>query len=78
MIPRLPSRGTQSLSLNAALGSTKRRKRKVAADIRLSQCDAWVGGGGPHYHSRHEHILRGLAKLKAKEAAKASQTEILN
>ena len=72
----LPPRGSRSLSAGEALGTTKKRKRKAAAAERPSPCDAWVGGGGPHYCSRCKDIFRGLAKYKAEEAAKASRTKL--
>lgn len=62
------------LSTGEAVGITERKKPKVTAAERPSQCNASVGGGRPHYRSRREDILRGLAKLKAKKAAKASRT----
>lgn len=60
-ISRLPPRGSRSLSAGEALGTTERRKRKAAGAERPSPCDHFVGIGGPHYRSRREDILRGLA-----------------
>jgi len=70
---RLPPRGSRSLSAGETLGTTEKKKRKGAEAERPGLCDVWVGGGS-HKSSRREDILRGLAKLKAEEAAKASRT----
>jgi hypothetical protein len=73
---RPPPRGSRSLSASDAPQITRRSKRKVSGAQSLSVCDAWAGGSGSHYRSRRKDILRGLAKLKAEEAARINRTEL--
>lgn len=70
-----PLRGSKSLSICEATDSPRRSKRKLTGAERVSMCDLLAEGSGSYYRSRREDILRGLAKLKAEEAAKLSRSE---
>jgi hypothetical protein len=65
-----PLRGSRSHSASQAPESTRRSKRKATVAQSLSIFDAWAAISNPNYTERQRVILRGLAKLKAEEAAK--------
>lgn len=70
----LPPLGTRSLSegkVGRAPDSNGRKKPKYGTSIYDSACYNGAAVGYSSYPSRRDDIMRGLAKLKADEAAKA-------
>lgn len=77
-ISRGPPCGSQSLSTGGPSDTTtriRRSKRKVNQGEQFSASEACSWGIGLHHRSRRDDILRGLAKLKAQEAATRSDTK---
>lgn len=75
-LSRPPLRGSRSLSTSEAPQTSRWLKRKVSGAESQSLCDALGGGSWPIYRSRREDILKGLAKIKAQEAARNNRTEM--
>ena len=73
-LPRPPPRGSRSLSASEVPQSTQKSKCKDSGLKSPSIHIEVDGGSRRHCHSRREDILRGVAKLKAMEAAHSDCT----
>ena len=73
MLPRLPPRGTKSLLTCEVPEYTRMSKRNGSRSQSL--CNVSLSGSGRHYPSRRDDIFRGLAKLRAAEAAEATKRD---
>ena len=73
-LPRSSFRGTKSLSTSAVSESVRPLKRKGGGSLSVGFSDALEYSSGPYYHSRHDDIMKGYAKVKALEVAKNNCT----